>query len=209
MKKLIALMVVLLALTPAAAALAEQAAAGDNSEWLYPEDAEIGEEWAEATDEDAQDAFDAEEVDEDEAFFENALQVYGWFESEPLDVDPEKPSPDGTKFQVLDERLNTLRALDAEVRTYFSDAIADKLLGSGVYEEIDGYLYTGAQGRAIDQSIGEVELTVESRADDKITYTLTVNRVDEGGNVTSSDDLSYVRELIGGVWKFTSFPYYL
>lgn len=208
MKKLIWALMLLLALSPAAA-LAEQAVASPDSEWLYAEDEGGQENWTEATDEDADDALDEEEPDEDESRFESALQVYGWFESQPLDVDPEKPSPDGKKYQVLDERLNTMRALEAEVKTYFSDAIAKKLLGSGVYEEIDGYLYTGAQDRAIDQSIGETELTVEDRTDDRITYTLTVSHVDADGNVTSTDSLKYVLEKIDGDWKFTEFPYYL
>lgn len=209
MKKLIAILVALLALSPAALALAEQTTVNPDSDWLYSEDADTTENWTEATDEDAEDAIEEDETDDDEAFFESALQVYGWFESQPLDVDPEKPSPDGKKFQVLDERLNTMRALDAEVRTYFSDAIANKLLKSGVYEEIDGYLYTDAQDRTIDETIGETELSVEGRADDKITYALTVNHVDADGNVTSSEDLKYVLEKIDGAWRFTQFPYYL
>jgi hypothetical protein len=208
MKKLIVILALLLALSPAAV-LAEQATASPDSEWLYAEDASSSGDLSEATDEDAEASIEEDQTDEDETLFESALQVYGWFESQPLDVDPEKPSPDGKKFQVLDERLNTQRALDAEVRTYFSDAIANKLLGSGVYEEIDGYLYTGAQDRAIDESIGETELTVVDRTDDKITYSLAVNHVDADGNVTSTDNLTYVLENIDGTWKFTQFPYYL
>lgn len=209
MRKLIAILILALVLSPVAIVHAEEATASPNSEWLYEEDANTDETWTEATDEDAEDSADEDEPDEDEDLFESALQVYGWFESQPLDVDPEKPSPDGTKFQVLDERLNTQRALEAEVHTYFSDAIANKLLGSGVYEEIDGYLYTDAEDRAIDETIGETELTVVDRTDDKITYSLAVNHVDVDGNVTSTDDLTYVLELIDGSWKFTEFPYYL
>ncbi len=211
MKKLIAILALMLALSPVAsyAALAEQATASPDSDWLYAEDAGDKENWTEATDEDAEDAIEETETDEDETLFENALQVYGWFESQPLDVDSEKPSPDGKKFQVLDDRLNTMRALEAEVHTYFSDSIAKKLLGSGVYEDIDGYLYTDAQDRAIDETIGETELTVEKRTEKKITYTLAVNHVDADGNVTSTDNLKYVLEMIDGIWKFTEFPYYL
>jgi len=208
MKNLIWVLTLLLVFSPIAT-LAEQAAAGPDSEWLYVEDEGAQENWIEATDEDAEDVIEEEEPDEDESRFASALQVYGWFESQPLDVDPEKPSPDGKKFQVLDERLNTMRALEAEVKTYFSDAIAKKLLESGVYEEIDGYLYTDAQDRAIDQSVGETELSVDSRTDDRISYTLTVNHVDESGNVTSTEELIYELELIDGAWKFTKFPYYL
>ncbi len=207
MKKLIVALALILALAPAALSLAEQAE--PTSEWLYAEDAGSTEGWTEATDEDAEDSIEEDETNEDETLFQSALQVYGWFESQPLDVDPEKPSPDGKKYQVLDDRLNTMRALDAEVRAHFSDAIANKLLGTGVYEEIDGYLYTTAQDRAIDATIGETELTVDERTDDKITYTLAVNRVDSEGNVTSADELKYVLEKIDGVWRFTQFPYYL
>lgn len=208
MKNLLWTLILMLALSPVAA-LAEQAVASPDSEWLYAEDEGDQENWTEATDEDALDETEEEEPDEDESRFESALQVYGWFESHPLDVDPEKPSPDGKKFQVLDERLNTLRTLEAEVKTYFSDAIVKKLLESGVYEEIDGYLYTDAQDRAINPDASETELTVESRTDDKIIYTLTVNHVDESGNVTSSEALTYELALIDGAWKFTQFPYYL
>jgi len=208
MKKLMILLAVLLALVSPAASMAEEAA-DTGSEWLYEEDVDAGENWSEATDEDAEASLEEDEVSEDEDFFLSALEVYGWFEAQPLDVDPDKPSPDGKKYQVLDERLNTLQALDAEVRTYFSDSIANKLLGSGVYEEIDGYLYTAAQDRFIDENLGETELNVESRTDDKITYTLTITRVDEAGNVTSTENLTYVREKIDGAWKFTHFPYFL
>ena len=209
MRKLIAILIMMLILSTAAVSHAEEATASPDSEWLYEEDANTDETWTEATDEDAEDLLDEDEPDEDEDLFESALQVYGWFESEPLDVDFEKPSPDGKKFQVLDERLNTQRALDAEVRAHFSDAIANKLLGSGVYEEIDGYLYTDAEDRAIVETIGETELSVALRTDKKITYSLAVNHVDADGNVTSTDDLTYVLELIDGEWKFTEFPYYL
>lgn len=205
MKKLIYMLVAVLILALCAPAFAAGGAL-ENSEWLYEEDAQDDENWVEATDEDA---FEEGEADEDEAIFESALQIYGWFEAHPLDVDTEKPSPDATKYQVLDERLNTMRALDAEVRAHFSDAISDKLLQSGVYEEIDGYLYTRADDRAIDQSIGEIELTVTDRTERKITYLLSVNHVDSDGNVTGSQALTYVRELIDGAWRFTQFPYFL
>ena len=208
MKKLTILLAVLLALSAFAVSMAEETA-DPGSEWLYEEDANIGEDWAEATDEDAEDSLEEDEISEDEAFFLSALEVYGWFEAQPLDVDPEKSSPDGKKFQVLDERLNTLRALDAEVRTYFSDSIANKLLGSGIYEEIDGYLYTDAQDRFIDEGLGETELNIDSRSDDKITYTLTLTTVDEAGNVTAAEEFTFVREKIDGAWKFTQFPYFL
>lgn len=208
MKKLTILLAVLLALSAFAVSMAEETA-GPGSEWLYEEDENSGEDWAEATDEDAEDSLEEDEISEDEAFFLSALEVYGWFEAQPLDVDPEKSSPDGKKFQVLDERLNTLRALDAEVRTYFSDSIANKLLGSGVYEEIDGYLYTGAQDRFIDEGPGETELNIDSRSDDKITYTLTLTTVDGAGNVTTAEEFTFVREKIDGAWKFTQFPYFL
>ncbi len=208
MRKLTILLAVLLVMTSFAVSMAE-VMPDPSSEWLYEEDATTGEIWSEATDEDAEDSLEEDEISEDADFFLSALEVYGWFEAQPLDVDPEKPSSDGKKFQVLDERLNTLRALDAEVRTYFSDSIANKLLDSGVYEEIDGYLYTEAQDRDIDEALGETELNVESRSDDKITYTLTLTTVDEAGNVTAAEDLTFVREKIDGAWKFTQFPYFL
>jgi hypothetical protein len=209
MKKLIAVLALLVALTPSAVALAEQPTASPDSDWLYQEDADSTENWTQATDEDAEDAIEEDEPDEDEVRFESALQVYGWFKAQPLDVDPEKSSPDGKKFQVLDERLNTMRALEAEVHTYFSDDIAKKLLDSGVYQDIDGYLYTDAQDSALPVSLGETELTVVDRTDNKITYNLAVNHVDADGNVTSTDSFKYVLKKIDGDWKFTEFPYYL
>jgi hypothetical protein len=207
MKYLVWLLIALLAFCPAV--YAEATLAGSDSEWLYEEDAHNGDGWTEATDEDSEAFLIEDETDEDEDFFAGALEVYGWFEAQPLDVDPEKSSPDGSMFQVLDERFNTLRALDAYVRFYFSDALADALLSAGVYQEIDGYLYTNAQARALDEGIGEIELTVTDRTDSKILYTLTINRVDEQGQVTSSEDLTYTRELVGDSWRFTAFPYFL
>lgn len=221
MKKLLSIALILCLLLTGIAALAEQEGAqeqdaqeqddqweNDADEWLFEEDD------AAYDDEDDVDLSEFDEIEGDELFDEQdeveetllgAMEVYSWFVLQPLDVDMEKPSADGSRYQVLDERFNTMDALRSFVSGYFSDALTDELFAMNVYTEENGYLYTTVSGRNIDESIGETEFEVTEETADRIVYTVGVHYWDEGKEM---EQFTYERQLIDGMWKFTVFPFF-
>ena len=193
-----------------AAPTPEVAAADDVDDWLFEDDAD---DWdTEAEDDvdwddlewDDDDMLDTDDTVEDTLF--GAMEVYSWFVMQPLDVDPEKPDSAGTHFQVLDERFNTMQLLHDYVSTQFSDAIVEDLFEMNVYVEENGFLYTTSEGRNIDENIGETEFEVLEETPDKVTYNVTVYYWDTEDSV--EEEFTYVREHIGGEWKFTEFPFF-
>ena len=136
----------------------------------------------------------------------SAMEVYSWFVLYPLDVDYDKPNAAGDRYQVLDERFNTMDALRDMVSQYFSDDIVEDLFSMGVYTEEDGYLYTTDEGRQMDVHIGETEFELTEETDQEKVYTVTVNYWGEEDNPV--EVLTYVQQLIDGQWKFTQFPFY-
>ncbi|MGJ4849709.1 DL-endopeptidase inhibitor IseA family protein [Bacillota bacterium Meth-B3] len=216
MKKLLSIVLILCLLLTGVAALAEQDGAQgqdeqgetDADEWLFEED-DAGDE-----DEGGVDLSEFDEIEGDEPLSEEdevedtllgAMEVYSWFVLQPLDVDMEKPSVDGTRYQVLDERFNTMDALRSFVSGYFSDELTGELFAMNVYTEENGYLYTTASGRNIDEGIGETEFEVAEETADRIVYTVTVHYWDEA---TETEKFTYERRLIDGTWRFTVFPFF-
>ena len=139
---------------------------------------------------------------------EEAMEVYGWFALCPLDVDPYMPSADGNLYRVLDSRLNTPEAMRAVLESYFSDEICDQLMTSGVYVAEDGWLYTGMEYREADPTIAAVEYYLTEQTDSQQWYTAAVYYSTEEGEITSIDEYTYLRELIGDRWVFTDFWFF-
>lgn len=190
----------------------DTAAVEDADEWLFEEDADWQWEDDEVDDSffDDIDGEDAEFLDEEDMVEDtllSAMEVYSWFVLQPLDVDPDKPDETGEYYQVLDERFNTMALLREYVATYFSDEIVDTLFAMNVYKEIDGFLYTTTEGRNIDENIGETEFTVVDETSNRITYEVSVNYWKEDGSI-QNEVFTYVRELIGDTWRFTTFPFF-
>lgn len=179
-------------------------------EWLYEEDAQLAEEdfdpnlFDDVAQEDA-DIWDDEDNQVEDTLM-SAMEVYSWFVLYPLDVDYDKPNAAGDRYQVLDERFNTMDALRDMVSQYFSDDIVEDLFSMGVYTEEDGYLYTTDEGRQMDVHIGETEFELTEETDQEKVYTVTVNYWGEEDNPV--EVLTYVQQLIDGQWKFTQFPFY-
>lgn len=220
MKKLwILLLALATALALCAGALAEVAPQAtpdsqdveDVEEWLFDEDAweddgEAGLDLSVFDElEDEGDVWlDEEDTVEDTLLA--AMEVYSWFVLYPLDVDYDKPNAAGDRYQVLDERFNTMALLRDFVGEYFSDELVEELFAMGVYTQENGYLYTTDEGRQIDEHIGETEFEVTEETEDRVVYTVTVNYW--GGDTPEEEVFTYVRQLIDGQWKFTEFPFY-
>ena len=179
-------------------------------EWLYEEDVLMAEEnfdpdlFDDVAQEDA-DIWDDEDNQVEDTLM-SAMEVYSWFVLYPLDVDYDKPNAAGDRYQVLDERFNTMDALRDMVSQYFSDDIVEDLFSMGVYTEEDGYLYTTDEGRQMDVHIGETEFELTEETGEEKVYTVTVNYWGEEDNPV--EVLTYVQQLIDGQWKFTQFPFY-
>lgn len=225
MKKLLAMLLTLalmLALAlPLALAEGEDAVTDGTEEWAEDE-AWDGEE--EVDDEDGlteqdyaiDDDSDADLVDIDSLSsvqqddWEGAMEVYSWFAMEPLDVDESRPDTSGTMWRVLDERFDTKAKMMDMLSSYFSGEIVDSLWGSEVnpYTEIDGYLFTDGEGRSMDERIGEYSIDVARSTDEKVELNVTVYYTDAGEDGQTQESFHYTRELQGGQWKYTEFPFF-
>lgn len=222
MKRLIALLLILLALcvwVPAEELADAQPTPDieeidDAEEWLFEEDEEAWEEeYEEGADlfEDILDEGDVWEDEEDamEDLLMGAMEVYSWFVLYPLDVDYEKPNAAGDRYQVLDERFNTLEGLKDFVSTYFSQEIVDELFAMDLYVEEGGFLYASDEGRQMDEHIGETEFEIVSETEDRIEYSVTVSYWGNEENADPEEELYiYVRELTDEGWRFTQFPFF-
>lgn len=185
--------------------------------------AEVVEEWPEEgdwTDDDFADedepADDAQWEDEnafgDDSDPQNvwlaAMEVYSWFTIQPLDVDPEAPNADGTKWKVLDERFPTMEALEDIAHFYFCDVIVDELLSYELYEEIDGVLYATDEGRAVDDTMTDADVMISERTDTKHVLEVTVQYAEPDADGQESETFTFIREMVDGDWQYTAFPFY-
>lgn len=153
--------------------------------------------------------FSAEHLETPEQICSAAMEVYSWFAMAPLDVDLSMPDSTGVRFRVFDERLNTPENLGEVVREYFSEEIAQMLMGSGVYAEEDGFLYTAQEGaRSIDETIVSTEYYLAEETDSARTYLAAVFYADETGEIASLEEYTLLMEKIDGKWVFTSFWFF-
>ncbi|MBQ4084986.1 MAG: hypothetical protein IJC54_00245 [Clostridia bacterium] len=154
-------------------------------------------------------AFSAQDLQTPEQICTAAMEVYSWFALSPLDTDPSLPDSTGLRFRVFDDRLQTADQLRAVVREYFSEEITEMLMGSGVYAEEDGYLYTvpGA-GRPIDEAIVSTEYYLFEETDSARTYHAAVFYADETGEISTLEEYTLLMEKIDGKWVFTSFWFF-
>ena len=146
-------------------------------------------------------------ADTPEEVIEEAMEVYAWMTMWPLDVNVDIPGGDG-KFLVLDERYQTREALDAKLSDYFSAEIVDELWSWNTYDIVDGMLYAEEDaGRSIDENISEIAYEITSQTDERIVYTVTVNYLSEGDEVSTGTYI-FVREFAVDHWVFTAFPFF-
>jgi len=138
-----------------------------------------------------------------------AMEVYSWFALAPLDVDPSQSDSTGLRYRVFDERLRTPEQLEGVVSEYFSDEITQMLMGSGVYAEEGGYLYTvPEQARPVDETIVSTEYYLAEETETSRVYQAAVFYGDESGEITSLEEYTMLMEKINGKWVFTSFWFF-
>ncbi|MDO4740196.1 MAG: hypothetical protein Q4A66_05970 [Eubacteriales bacterium] len=162
-----------------------------------------------ASAQEVQEDFSAEHLRTPEEICTAAMEVYSWFALAPLDVDLAQPDSTGLRFRVFDERLNRPELLEAVVREYFCEEIVQMLMGSGVYAEEDGYLYTVPDtARAIDETIVSTEYYLAEETEDTRTYHAAVFYADETGEIASLEEYTFLMKKIDGEWLFTSFWFF-
>ena len=166
------------------AALLALSCAFAEEEWLYEEDAGTIE----------------EESDWREDILAEAMEVYCWFTTSPLDVDVEITDDSGEYYLVLDERFATYDGMREILTAYFSDSIADSLLDNGMYQCLGDYLYTKGEAMMEESNALETEYVIAAETDGLVVYDMTVTY--EG----ASEIVTYVLEDIDGEWRFTQFP---
>ena len=153
--------------------------------------------------------FSAEDLETPQEICTAAMEVYSWFAMSPLAVDKTQSDLSGLRFRVLDERLDTREELSAVAEEYFCPEIAEMLMGSGVYSEEDGYLYTSPDGaRPIDPSIVSTEYYLFDETETSRTYHAAVFYAGSDGNIASLEEYTLLMEKIDGKWLFTSFWFF-
>ena len=153
---------------------------------------------------------DDEEVD---IIFNEAYEVYQWFELDKLEVESDENGivmyeiGDSLYGKVADSRISSFAELSDAVHTYFSDEICNQLLSEGLYIEENGVLYQLPADRGSDITRGEIlSQGVTERTDNAVTYTVTVETYDPSVDaVTGSEEIPFLYENINGKWVFTRF----
>ena len=148
-----------------------------------------------------------------DAVFNEAYEVYQWFELDKLEVESDENGIvmyeiDGNYYgKVADSRVSSFAELSDAVHTYFSDEICNQLLTDGLYMEENGILYQLLADRGGDITRGEIlSQGVTERTDNSVTYTVTVETYDPSVYaVTGSEEIPFLYENIDGKWVFTRF----
>ena len=148
-----------------------------------------------------------------DAVFNEAYEVYQWFELDKLEVESDENGIvmyeiDGNYYgKVADSRVSSFAELSDAVHTYFSDEICNQLLTDGLYMEENGILYQLLADRGGDITRGEIlSQGVTERTDNSVTYTVTVETYDPSVDaVTGSEEIPFLYENIDGKWVFTRF----
>lgn len=97
-------------------------------------------------------------------------------------------------------------ALESYLKSLFSDEIAARLLGTGMYKDIDGELWGLDAARGTDITVGSVEYSFTAESDTKIIYTAVYERLgDDLSTVKAHETRNFVCEKLSGAWKWTAF----
>ena len=141
----------------------------------------------------------------DESAWYDAMDAYDMFVNCGASVDYDAPNRDGTKYLVIDERFTCMQDLLDFARFFFSDEIAEVLIGSGMYSEEDGRLYARDIVNYLDENISNIEVMPNAR-EDRVDYDVVITYLSPDENGKTSERLVYTRLLVGDEWRFTVFP---
>lgn len=178
-------------------------------------DAEEEETTVEYGDEGRGDLLDAPSDEAVASAFKAAYTVYQWFDLNPLATESDSEgnavfyNVGGHEYclKVTDPAVSSMEELKTKVKKYFSADIAATLIDDGKYFGDGDNLYAIAADRGADITKGDIlSEKVTARADESITYTVTVETVNpETGKVTGSEQIDYLYEWVNGNWVFTTF----
>lgn len=107
------------------------------------------------------------------AQYAEAAAVYDWFDLSSPPCVGEPVQLDGQSYRKVDsEDLTTYAALEAKVHSLFSPALADELLSSGNFRDIDGQLYCAQYVRDPNPDFAGRSVSVGHPSDDRFTVEL-------------------------------------
>lgn len=142
--------------------------------------------------------------------YDQAEEIYGWFELEPLPSGSITAVADGVLYrQVNRNDLQTLDDLRTCLRSVFSQDLTDRLLSTGGevprYRDIEDALYVTGVGRDRLPGKGSVTPQVERTAENSYSVNVTVDLLDESGEVTGLECWSFPYVFEEDRWVFTDF----
>lgn len=142
--------------------------------------------------------------------YESAAEAYDWFNLATMATSGDAVEQDGLEFRpVADKRFPTFDALEAYLKTLFSDELTARLLSDGQYRDIDGTLYCAEAGRG--SNIYMVGKTVSAAQTDADRWTVTLTFFADSYEMERpSATIGYSQKTIDYVnqkskWVFSSF----
>lgn len=143
------------------------------------------------------------------AAYERAVQVYGWFVTNPLPDSGEVISVDGVLYRrVNDESLTGMQDLRAYLRSVFSRELAEELLenGGGVqYRDIHDVLYVTGEGRSRDMGKGASDIQIQQTGEAAYSVNVTVELLDADGAAAGLEFWSFPYVFDKDRWVFSDF----
>lgn len=145
--------------------------------------------------------------------FHKAAEAWWWFY---VDTMPLKGTPGSNGEIIIEfkdynevdyEGIETLKDLEDYLKSIFFDEIAESMLESGRYFDVDGKLCTVAMGRGTNHSYGKIdEVNTNNINDKKIEYTVLVEKLDDDYEVEGYEKFTFILEKTENGWVFTTFP---
>lgn len=143
------------------------------------------------------------------ASYERAVQVYGWFETNPLPDSGEMVTLDGVLYRKVSKDGVTAAAdLRAYLRSVFSQELTEKLLESGgaiQYRDIHGVLYVTGEGRSRDGSKGSIDIQIQQTGETAYSVNVTVELLDGDGTAAGLECWSFPYVFEEDRWVFSDF----
>ena len=143
---------------------------------------------------------------------DTAFELYYMFDVCSPDVDTEYSyeSNGYEYYRIADERFLNYSDLEKSIRSVFSAEIADRLLATTAYIEVNGYTYLIPFARGTDSSVYEVAFGGANHVDENtVTYTASVTYDDDYDGLPDSNTLYvFKQEKIDGNLVFTEFPFF-
>lgn len=143
------------------------------------------------------------------AAYDRAVQVYGWFVTNPLPDNGEVVSVDGVLYRRVNAgSLTGMDDLRAYLRSVFSRELAEELLENGVgvqYRDIHDVLYVTGEGRSRDTTKGDADIQIQQTGEDAYSVNVTVELLDSDGAAAGLECWSFPYVFDEDRWVFSDF----